>query len=210
MMMTCGDGVLQAGEQCDQGGGNVANGDGCSATCQLEFGCEVTPASGCRLPTASKAAQIQIADKTPDSKDRLLWKYGKGAATTVGDFGTPLTTTEYFLCIYANNTLVEKTKIPPGGLCAGKACWSAKTTGFKYKDKDLTPDGIQQVVLKAGLAGKTKIQVKGTGVNLPTPTLPLSLPVKVQLKNSNGVCWEANYAAPALKNTTGLYKDKSN
>src|SRR6185295_8514255 len=30
----CGDGILQAGEQCDDG--NLKDGDGCSATCTLE------------------------------------------------------------------------------------------------------------------------------------------------------------------------------
>ncbi len=41
----CGDGVIDAGEQCDQGGGNVSNGDGCSSTCQIEAGftCSGTP-----------------------------------------------------------------------------------------------------------------------------------------------------------------------
>ncbi|MBV9946150.1 MAG: DUF4215 domain-containing protein, partial [Myxococcales bacterium] len=33
---TCGDGVIQPGEQCDDG--NVASGDGCSAYCQIESG----------------------------------------------------------------------------------------------------------------------------------------------------------------------------
>jgi hypothetical protein len=80
---------------------------------------------------------------------------------------------------------------------------------FPYKDKDLTPDGIQQLNLKMGATGKAKIQVKGTKDNLPMPTLPLTLPVRVQLKNSNGVCWEANYGAPATKNIASQYKDKA-
>jgi len=33
-MAVCGNGVLEGGEQCDDG--NTANGDGCSASCQLE------------------------------------------------------------------------------------------------------------------------------------------------------------------------------
>ncbi len=41
----CGNGVINAGEQCDQGAGNQANGDGCSSTCQVEIGylCAGTP-----------------------------------------------------------------------------------------------------------------------------------------------------------------------
>ena len=34
----CGDGIITGTETCDQGGGNVANGDGCSSTCQIETG----------------------------------------------------------------------------------------------------------------------------------------------------------------------------
>ncbi len=206
---TCGDGVLQSGcnEQCDDG--NTNNGDGCSSTCQYEFGCLPTPDTGCRLPAQSGKAQFQLADKSPDSKDRLQWKWLKGTLTTVADFGMPLTSTDYALCVYDAGTLVAKMKIPAGGTCAGKPCWKAKPTGFAYKDKDLTPDGIAQVILKAGATGKAKIQVKGSRDNLPIPATPFNLPLRVQLKNANGICWEADYSAPALKNIAGLFKDKA-
>ncbi|MBU1219944.1 DUF4215 domain-containing protein [Myxococcota bacterium] len=43
----CGDGIIVQGEQCDQGSGNQANGDGCSANCQEEPGwdCTGTPST---------------------------------------------------------------------------------------------------------------------------------------------------------------------
>lgn len=41
----CGDGVLQGAETCDDG--NQANGDCCSASCQIEAGCEVEPNNAC-------------------------------------------------------------------------------------------------------------------------------------------------------------------
>ena len=72
-----------------------------------------------------------------------------GAATAITEFGTPNTTTDYAFCLYDAGTLVAKIKIPAGGTCAGKPCWSAKPTSFRYQDKDLTPDGIQQLKLKA-------------------------------------------------------------
>jgi hypothetical protein len=94
-----------------------------------------------------------------------------------------------------------------------KPCWKAKTHGFDYKDKDLTPNGLEQLKLKEGLvAGKASIQLKGKGALLDDPTIPLSSPVTVQLFNSDGVCWEAVYSAPFLKNTAGppaQFKDKA-
>ena len=43
ILVGCGDGIVQAGEQCDDG--NVVNGDGCSSTCQIQTGftCVGTP-----------------------------------------------------------------------------------------------------------------------------------------------------------------------
>jgi hypothetical protein len=139
----------------------------------------------------------------------LQFKWGNGAATTLADFGFPTASTDYFLCVYDNDNLASHARIPAGGTCAGKPCWSAKPTGFQYKDKDLTPHGISQVKLKAGVAGKAQIQVKGSRVNLLTPDLPFVLPVRVQMQNSLGTCWEASFSAPALKNLDPQYKDKA-
>ena len=64
--------------------------------------------------------------------------------------------------------------------------------------------------LKEGLvAGKAQIQVKLKGANVDMPDLPLALPVLVQLKNSDGVCWETTHSAPAAKNDDVQYKDKN-
>src|SRR5205085_86646 len=125
----CGDGVVDAGcnEQCDDG--NNVNGDDCSSTCQAEFVCPPAPDTGCREPVQSGKAQFALADKTPDVKDRLQWKWLKGSLTTLGDFGTPLTSTNYVLCVYDAGNVVARLRIPAGGTCAGKPCWQAKATG---------------------------------------------------------------------------------
>jgi cysteine-rich repeat protein len=205
----CGDGTTDGGcnEECDDGN-NIGH-DGCSPTCQAEFVCPPTPDIGCRAPVLSGKASFQVTDKSPDSKDRLQWKWLKGAATTVAEFGAPLTTTDYVLCIYDNGAFLGKTRIPAGGDCLGKPCWKAKSTGFQYKDKGLDPDGISQLDLKAGVDGKAKIQIKGSRDNLPTLTPAFTLPMRVQLRNSSGTCWEATYSAPAIKNVAGSYKDKA-
>jgi cysteine-rich repeat protein len=205
---TCGDGTVQSGcnEECDDG--NVTSNDGCSATCQSEFVCTPAPLVGCRTAAAGKS-QLQLKDKAPDTKDQGQWKYSRGAATAKADFGTPLVGTGYQLCIYANGALVSRAAIPASGTCAGKPCWKENAKGFQYKDKDATPEGVTQLKLKEGVAGKSQIQVKLKGANVDTPDLPLALPVRVQIKNSEGVCWETTHSAPASKNDDVQYKDKN-
>lgn len=206
---TCGDGTTQGacGELCDDGNGT--SGDGCSATCQPEFVCTPTPLVGCRTSESGKS-QLQLKDKSPDTKDQAQWKYGRGAVTPKADFGSPLTTTNYQLCLYANGALVSRAFVPAGGSCAGKPCWKENAKGFQYKDKDATPDGVTQLKLKEGtVAGKSQIQVKLKGAYIDMPTLPLALPVRVQLKNANGVCWETTHSAPAAKNDAVQFKDKN-
>lgn len=180
--------------------------------------CGTTPDSGCRTPVVSQRALLSFKDKTQDGGDLLTWKWLRGAVTPMSDFGDPLTTDTYELCIYdATSSLIAHATAPAGGLCnvsKPKPCWSAKTTRFKYTNKDLTPLGLQKILLKEGLVpGTAQIVVKGKGVNLDMPaSFPLAQPVTAQLMNSSGMCWEATYSAPALKNTagpSGEFKDKA-
>ncbi len=66
---------------------------------------------------------------------------------------------------------------------------------------------MKKVVLKAGAAGKAKLQVAAAGGNVPVPTLPLTMPVRVQLRSSAGGCWDATYRAGT--NTAKKFKAKS-
>ena len=59
-------------EACDDG--NLENGDGCDATCQLEP-CTAAPASGCRVATQPARAAFQVQDKSPDKRDTLRWTW---------------------------------------------------------------------------------------------------------------------------------------
>jgi hypothetical protein len=181
--------------------------------------CPALPVAGCRTPAVSGNASLQYKDvATDDAKDQLQWKWSKGAVTTKAEFGSPLTTTFYQLCIYdgAPSLLFDAT-IPPGGLCGANLapCWKDKPKGFDYKDKDLTPDGVAQLKLQEGLvAGKAQIQVKSKGGPIDDPTLPFTQPLTVQLHNAeSGLCWEAVYSSPASKNVpgppVGQFKDKA-
>jgi hypothetical protein len=187
------------------------DGDGCSSTCRLEL-CGPAPSGGCRSATPFGGAQLQIKDQTANAKDQVKWKWG-GQATTIVEYGNPVTTASYVICIYdssANPQPLSSRAAPFGGTCSGKPCWTTKPTSAQYADKLLTPDGVKKVKLKEGLVdGKPKIQVQGAGIYIEPPTLPLTLPVTVQVKNTQtGVCWDAVYST-AGKNDTAQFKAKS-
>jgi hypothetical protein len=170
--------------------------------------CGNAPIAGCRTPAIGQKASLSLKDDTDDTKDKLIWKWIKGSATSkVPDFGTPLSSTTYRLCIYDGTpTLISSAAAPPGGFCNVADpvhCWQEKSNGFKYKDKDFTPDGLLQVLLKEGEPEKAKIIIIGKGLNLDMPTMPLTQPVTVQVKNNAGVCWEAKYSGVPTDNEAG-------
>ena len=47
--------------------------------------CGTVPAVGCRLPTQSQKAQLQLRYGSDNTKNRLSWKWAKGAATSKPD-----------------------------------------------------------------------------------------------------------------------------
>ena len=167
--------------------------------------CPATP-QVCRV--AGKSMLI-VKNKSFNDKDKLIWKWLKGAATTTAEFADPTATADYALCIYGGTatSLVAQIHIPPSS-----TKWQPiSTKGFKYKDVTLAADGTQKVILKSGVAGKSKALLKGRGANLPDPldVGPLGTPVTAQLLNyQSGVCWEGNFTT-AKKNTTAIYKAKS-
>jgi hypothetical protein len=102
-------------------------------------------------------------------------------------------------------------EVPAARTCGTKPCWKALgTVGFTYADKIGTPDGLTKVLLKAGSGGMMgKIGVKGSGANLRLPTLPMTTPVKAQLRqDGSSTCWEATYSTETT-NTASAFKAKS-
>ena len=171
--------------------------------------CAATPRLGCQN-SASGRGVVLLRNGTPDDGDQLRWKWTSSAATPKAAFGNPLTSSDYALCVYDDSGLKLGAAAPAGGTCAGRNCWSETTSGFKYKDRELTPDGLAQIVLRAGDAGRAKIGVKGRGANLHVPVFPLAPPVTVQLVRTDdgSACWEARFSSPS-RNGAGAFLGKS-
>ncbi len=208
----CGDGDTDGscGEQCDDG--NTDGGDGCSATCQIELPleCSTVPRVDCRQQFVAGKGSLMIKRGTTPAKDLFKWKWANGARTTVADLGSPTTTTSYRLCVYDASGLRFSRTAPAGGTCGTKPCWSPLgSSGFRYKDKQLTPEGIQQLKLKQGPDGKAQIQLAARGTLLALPSLStLTQPLRLQLRSADGLCWESVYSAPAGAHTGSIFKDK--
>lgn len=140
-----------------------------------------------------------MRDDADDTKDRVQWKWSKGAATTKVELGDPLTDERYDLCIYAGGTLRSSTRVLAGGICGDGPCWKESAKGYKYKSKVPGPEGVSALAVTSGEPGKARLLLKGAGTNLEMPG-NLSGVVTVQLKASSGFCWQASYSEPFKKN----------
>jgi cysteine-rich repeat protein len=222
--MICGDGTVQLGcnEECDDG--NTTSGDGCSSTCQSQpgLGCPFTPLAGCRLPVLPVKSTIEIIDRERIGGLKFKWRWRKGAATDVAEFGDPLATTSYQLCIYDQGMLLTGSTAPAGGTCGvthPKPCWRRRgANGFRYRDvsQSILPGGINRVSLKAGKDSKAEVQVHATGGIFEFPSngglgLPdlaaIQQPLRIQVQNTNGLCFEAAFNAPPGRQDPNRFED---
>jgi photosystem II stability/assembly factor-like uncharacterized protein len=172
----------------------VAGSGGAFARTQL---CSTLPLTGCRLSVQSGKSVLTLKDKTKNKKDTVLWKWLKGEALDITDYGNPVTSDDYSLCIYDESgspRLLLGATAPAGRTCGKQPCWKTPTKkSFKYKNALRTDDGIDTTTLTAGTAGKAQTVVSLQGIGVLMPTLPLPMPLHVQLQ-SNGKCWDTHFS----------------
>lgn len=193
----CTSGDTCGGGTCN--GGPAITCDPCEA-CFPVLGCRVAERTDCRHSLGK--GKLLLKDSDNDAQDKVAWSWGKGGATTSGDFGNPTTADDYTLCVFdgplGNRRLVLDSTAPAGGTCTnGSSCWQAKgappgSKGYVYKDTQvLVPDGLKRITLKPGAAAKAKAKVSGLGSNLHLPSpMNVNLPVIVQFQGENGTCFD--------------------
>ncbi len=108
--------------------------------------------------------------------------------------------------------------VPAGGTCSGKPCWKAiSTKGYKYIDKAQTSDGVKKLILKGGVAGKSKILIQAKDGNVPLPPPPIlpindTAPMIAQISSSdpNLPCYQETFLkSNVTKNDTKQFKVKT-
>lgn len=201
-----GDETCDGAGTCQPGVAPVCDdGDPCTSdSCDDVGGClyDDAPHTGCLTSLRS----VLLLKQKGGAKDRLLWKWVKGAALGPAQIGDPTTSAGYALCVYAGGALIAGADIPAGPKWA-----PAAATGYGYSDASGAPDGIFKTLVKGAAAGKSKALVKGKGPNLPDPALgALAFPVTAQLVNSaTGACLEASYSpGDVVSSGSAIFKAK--
>ncbi|MDX2166700.1 MAG: hypothetical protein SF182_06535 [Deltaproteobacteria bacterium] len=186
------------------------------AACDPALGCVVRPQAACRT-TGLLDSMLRIRHRPGGGTPQVLWKWKRGGATAMSDFGDPEVDDDYTFCLFDESTptpaLLFAANVPGGKLCQNISCWRRGSRTLTYKDRSLTPEGIGGLRLQSGADGKSGALLKGKGINLVNrsdalPVPPLPLPLRAQLQAADGACWEATYGHPAI-NADGLFKGSS-
>jgi len=230
----CGNGVVEPGEECDNGPATGQPGDCCTASCLFQAAgttcaddgdlctldaCDgagtcvhsVAPAPACTTPTVAQGASLLLRIVAPGD-NQAQFKWAKGPAIALRDFGNPNAGDLLRLCVYEHTApdtyalaLGASPSVSRGGV------WTASAAAWRFKSTTGAPDGVTGVTLKAAtVPHEAKIQVKAKGnpafpTGLPLPTTP---GVVVQVKTSLGTCWGATFSAPTVDTATE-FKAKS-
>jgi len=158
----------------------------------------------CRQAGRSK---LKYSNAAGDMRDKLLWRWTRGEATTPAEFADPTASAAYQFCVYAEAggapALLFGADVP-----ASASRWTPlRSVGYRYTDKSAAQDGIARMLLRRGGPMKAKIIVKGAGTALSDPPLPLAPidGIRVQLTNqTTGVCWESAFPVSGITDRINL------
>jgi cysteine-rich repeat protein len=211
----CGNGEVGGGEECDDA--NLDDGDGCGADCLQEACwncqgqpsvCASAPQSPCSISSAPQRSLLSIKDRDDAARDRITWRWKKGAEVPLASLGDPIGGDSYELCIFdesgPESLLAFAAAIPGGGMCGNAPCWREKgKAGFRYARADGAPDGAVAVRLRAAETGRSAVVFKGRGTHLTDrvgglPALPLATPLRVQLRGGFDLCVESEHTAASV------------
>jgi cysteine-rich repeat protein len=196
-LSTCGNGVLELEEECDDG--NLEDGDGCDAGCRLD--CRPAPEPSC---IEAAQADLQFSEKIA-GKERMKLKWKKLVnATAQGDFGDPIAgSTRVALCLYDDGDDFVRGFVVDRAAqaCGARPCWKRKgIKGYGFVDKSGASSGIVKLGFISGAPSKGKLDAAGRNdaakgqANLPTgivAALAGNTAMTMQAVTSDGLCVSA-------------------
>ena len=146
----CGNGEVEAGEECDDG--NTEEGDCCGATCEPEpddAACE-GDGSACTADVCREGACVHVVPEDAGcigatassllpaiddvAGDRLRWIWRSERAADRAQFGDPTAATDVTACVVAgageSDAALLEIRVPAAGTCGGVPCWKRTRRGF--------------------------------------------------------------------------------
>jgi cysteine-rich repeat protein len=182
----CGDGILGAGEECDDG--NRTDGDGCSSTCALE------------CPITVLKPQLTLRNlHTPPGDDKLTFR-GKAILPVPFDpVLNPLANGVRLLINHTAGSVLDIT-IPGGAYVDPPAVgWKVnrRGTSWRYLNRSTTLlGGIFQVVIRdrsATTPGLVQVVARGKAGAYPVPLNGLPVTARVVLHPPTAQCATASF-----------------
>ena len=164
--------------------------------------CPPAPSAGC---FAAGSAMLTLLEERIAGETLSLIMKGFVPAASAADFGDPVSgSTRWDVCVYdQSGTLVTDLIVDRDqGQCSfgkkDKACWSASSSGLKYKDKWLGSYGVEKIIAKAAGGASSSIVLKAKNKFSTQVALPLSAAAlagdtsaTVQVLTNDAACFEA-------------------
>ncbi len=172
--------------------------------CDPVQGCLANIRNDCRVGGSRTKMSVKRPTLSAPPKLDWTWKEGSSPETTLADFGNPLTSTSYELCVFNFDLIPSgfaryRVVIPPDQGCVDGSCWKQRTHGFKYGSRSATPNGVRSVTLRARSERRSIVRMKGKGVSLFPP---IENPVVVQLSAGGGACWSSTFTSASENSST--------
>src|SRR5262249_4902620 len=203
-----GAGGADGGEACDDGNG--AAGDGCDAQCQVEpcYQCIGSP-SQCAPAilscgggaAASHGSTLKLRAGSSSRLPVLRWSTSTPDPVTIDMLGDPRILTSYHLCLFDRSDATPRLLARSSFLFG--ACWRASKTGFTYRER--AGDERRMIQVRVGKVGKASTRLRASF--LRALSLPLPVPLTLQLVTTNAGCFDADFSpSGVVQNDVGGFR----
>ncbi len=209
LRVSCGNGTLDSGEECDDG--NNQSGDCCSPICTFQTGacsdngcssgtcnagvCEAT-ASLCDAILGRSFSATDRATGIGKRRVEVSAVSASGASTLSGDPVANGATLE--VETDGANPTTQTFAIPGGLAVAGGAGWKQLgSRGYQYKDRNGTSGPVRRISITQSSSGKTRIRasIRGNGLDIVPPDPGTEGHVRVLIPSGSNYC--ANFGGTA-------------
>jgi cysteine-rich repeat protein len=159
----CGNGIVDAGEGCDDGNAEV--GDGCTPACEAERCAILT-----RYQHSWTKARLVVKGDATKARLKLKGEFAVAGALV------PDPATEGLRLVFEDETQSVTYEVTiPGG-----TAWTERNGRFRYKDPSGTLGGIRKAVLRTkGRGDRTEVKLAVAGKGAGYPTSPAVRPNRI-------------------------------